>query len=98
MIPAGNTIERGLKILDIEHSIPKQFRPDTLAEVEQKYPVNYTFSPAALRGRQDFRNKLVFSIDPSESRDLDDALSLDLVRKTFSFAVARFNCPPAAFI
>ena len=79
VIPAGNSLDTGMKILDIEHSIPKRFRPDTLAEVELRFPANYTIPDSSFVGRLDLRKNLVFTIDPSESRDLDDALSMEHV-------------------
>lgn len=68
-----------MKILDIEYSIPKSFKPELLAEVDRAFPPHYTIPDRALIGRVDYRDKLVFTIDQAESRDLDDAMSMEQV-------------------
>lgn len=40
-------------------------------------PTPWYISPEDLKGRRDFRNQRVFSIDPPTARDLDDALSIE---------------------
>jgi len=79
MLPPGVTVESAMSILDIEYSIPRRFREATLAEVKlQHSAVLSQFPPGVLARRSDYRNSLVFTIDPPNSRDLDDALSFEV--------------------
>ena len=77
VLPPGDTMEQGNHILDIEHSIPKKFKDNVLKDVDQVYKEGYTLPPSVFGNRLDYRDKLVFTIDPAGSLDLDDALSVD---------------------
>ena len=74
--PAGRSHEEGMAILDIEHYIKRDFKDDIMNEVSRLYHRNYEIPKSAHDGRVDFRDTLVFTVDPPESRDLDDALSI----------------------
>ena len=77
VLPAGTTVEDGMNIINLEHYIPKNFKEDTISECERIYHPNYQIPSQALHNRLDLRNKLTFTIDPPESLDLDDALSIE---------------------
>lgn len=77
VIPSGNMVSEAMPIIEIEHNIRRRFRTETEREVRQLFPPNYQFSNAVLKNRVDYRKTLVFTIDPAESTDLDDALSFE---------------------
>ena len=78
VLPPGVTVEHALAILHIEYSIPRRFREATEAEVRLQHSgVLSQFPPGVLAQRLDYRSKLVFTVDPPNARDLDDALSFE---------------------
>jgi len=80
VLPPGVTVDTAMNILDIEYSIPRRFCEATLAEVRIKHSeVLSQFQPHVLAQRLDYRHKLVFTIDPPNSRELDDALSFEVL-------------------
>lgn len=56
--------------------IQQEFAPETL---EQAGNISQEISPADLEGRLDLRDKLTFTIDGSDARDFDDAVSIDIL-------------------
>lgn len=77
VLPAGNTVENGLKILNIEHYVTNKFKEETSNEVERYFHSSYQIPETAYINRVDFRDKLTFTVDPPGSEDLDDALSIE---------------------
>uniref|UniRef100_V5GGL2 Putative exosomal 3'-5' exoribonuclease complex subunit n=2 Tax=Ixodes ricinus TaxID=34613 RepID=V5GGL2_IXORI len=57
-----------LESYEVDHG---EFPPDILAHLDQSWKV----PEEELSRRRDFRNELVFTVDPKTARDLDDALS-----------------------
>ena len=56
-----------------EFDLPYRFSSEVIRDAE-KIPSEIT--PEDLKGRRDFRDTLTFTIDPSDAKDFDDALSL----------------------
>jgi ribonuclease R len=70
----GATTDPGVDVLSIifEHRLPLDFPPDVLGEAERA-----SSAPTEISGgRIDRRDLLVFTIDPSDAKDHDDALSI----------------------
>lgn len=61
------------QILD-EYHVPNHFPKEVLQEAEQLPTV---VTEKDRKGRIDFRNKMIFTIDDQTAKDLDDAISLD---------------------
>jgi ribonuclease R len=60
--------ERAVSMLAIHaHGIPHSFRADTLAEAE-------AIQPVGMRGREDWRELPLVTIDPPDAKDHDDAV------------------------
>ena len=57
-----------------EFKIPYQFPPKVIEEAES---ISLISDEEELKGRLDFRNKNVFTIDPYDAKDFDDALSIE---------------------
>src|ERR1017187_4891395 len=83
--PEGEIIEligksgtRDTEIIALAHefNLPYRFSDKTLKEAEQ---ISEEISPEDLNDRIDFREKTVFTIDPVDAKDFDDALSIELL-------------------
>lgn len=60
--------EKAVSMIAIaSHSIPAVFRKDTLAEAEEA-------KPATMKGREDWRDLALVTIDPADAKDHDDAV------------------------
>lgn len=68
------TLEEGLKILDLEYGLEKEY-PDAVMKESAQYTSSskLTFSKETLK---DCRSYLTFTVDPPGARDLDDAVSV----------------------
>ena len=78
VLEPGNTFDKAMDILNIEHNIPSKYITKAINELNYMYPPDdYSIPLTAFQGRADYRKNLVFTIDSDESMDLDDALSLE---------------------
>ncbi|MFZ5640876.1 MAG: ribonuclease R [Bacillota bacterium] len=57
-------------------SLPREFPKDVMHEVEKIAP---EVNPADIEGREDLRNLLMVTIDGEDAKDLDDAVSLEIL-------------------
>ncbi|MGN0149713.1 MAG: ribonuclease R [Clostridia bacterium] len=60
----------------LEHGIKQEFDADTLAEAENAPSL---VTEADVRGREDLRDMMIFTIDGDDARDFDDAVSLSIL-------------------
>lgn len=70
VLPKVTSLEDGLKVLNQEYELTE----NPLITEQEKIRVQECFLD--LYGRKDFRNIVTFTIDPSHSRDHDDAISV----------------------
>ena len=56
-----------------EYALPYRFEPEVENAADQ---ISDQITERDLKGRRDFRNTLTFTIDPTDAKDFDDALSL----------------------
>ncbi|MGK0190228.1 MAG: ribonuclease R [Verrucomicrobiales bacterium] len=65
----------GVDILSIihRHQLPLDFPPDVLREAAD---IAETISPDEIARREDWRDKLVITIDPFDAKDFDDAIAI----------------------
>ncbi|MDA8344479.1 MAG: ribonuclease R [Thermaerobacter sp.] len=91
--PVGKVIERlgglrqpGVDVLAIvrKHNLPEAFPEDVLAEAE-RVPLEVTQKD--IRGRVDLRDLQTFTIDSDDSKDLDDAVSLQATEEGWRLGV-----------
>lgn len=75
----GRPGEAGVDVLSIirAHELPTDFPRDVEQAAETLRARGVT--EADLEGREDLRNALIFTIDPADARDHDDALSIERV-------------------
>ena len=70
----GNTLSDSMKILFAEHGVRDRFSKASVAEVQTKFPPGWSIPVEEDRIRE--RIEGAFTIDPDNSKDLDDALTL----------------------
>ncbi|MGB3120685.1 MAG: VacB/RNase II family 3'-5' exoribonuclease [Verrucomicrobiales bacterium] len=65
----------GVDILTVicSHDLPLEFPPEVLAEAAS---LPSEVHPDMLKGREDWRNQPVFTIDPFDAKDFDDAIAV----------------------
>jgi len=63
-----------LASLAFELGLPYKFPPEVITEAEL---IPDKISPEEIKGRLDYRNKNVITIDPEDAKDFDDALSIE---------------------
>lgn len=70
----GDTLSRGAnyEVVLRENRIRGEFPPEVEAEAERE-----SAKPLSPDGRLDLRDKIIFTIDSAEAKDLDDAVSLE---------------------
>lgn len=74
----GRKGEAGIDIESIiwKFSLPREFPRDVMQEVGKIAP---EVKPADIEGREDLRNLLMVTIDGEDAKDLDDAVSLEIL-------------------
>ena len=69
-MPGDNETE--MHAILAEYDLPYRFSPEVEKAADK---ISDEITPADLKGRKDFRDVLTFTIDPSDAKDFDDALS-----------------------
>ena len=70
----GNTLPDSMKIIFAAHGVRDWFSKESKAEVQAKFPPGWSI-PVEENGRKKIER--AFTIDPDNSKDLDDALTLE---------------------
>ncbi|XP_063955339.1 3'-5' exoribonuclease HELZ2-like [Lytechinus pictus] len=72
----GDTQENGMNILRLMYGIKAKCKRAARDQMQQEFPEGWCLPEKALQKREDFRStKVIFTIDPPGSTDLDDAIS-----------------------
>ena len=69
-----------MEILLAEYGIRKSFRDDCERQVRTKFPSSWSIPPQERKSREVIKG--AFTIDPENSKDLDDALSLQRLSRS----------------
>lgn len=82
----GNSEQLGVDVLSIirAYNLYEEFPASVITEAKR---VAKPISEKDLERREDFRKKLVITIDPEDAKDLDDAVSLEIVDGKYELAV-----------
>lgn len=74
----GNKGAPGVDVLSIvrQHNLPEDFPREVWREVKS---IPQTISPEEIANRVDWRDKLLITIDGEDAKDLDDAVSIELL-------------------
>ncbi len=73
-MPGENNTE--MHAILAEFNLPYRFEPEVARAADS---ISEEITDADLKGREDFRQVLTFTIDPSDAKDFDDALSLRML-------------------
>lgn len=76
VIGKSGTADAEISSIAYEFNLPYKFSAKTLSEAEKIFESDI---PQELNDRIDFRNNVVFTIDPIDAKDFDDALSIKLL-------------------
>ena len=76
-LPPGNNKDDGLHILKLTHGVREEFKSSVIDEIERKFPSGWKIPNEEIQLRKDLRSTYVFTVDNPETKDLDDALSID---------------------
>ena len=77
VMQAGVKVNTGMSVLNVEHGVKKNYRPETEAEVQNLYPPAYNLPASEYSQCLDFRAKWTFSINAKEKDDIPVALSIE---------------------
>ena len=82
----GNPSDIGLDVLCIlkRFGIDESFSNNVLYEADS---ISDTITEEDIKGREDFRNKTVITIDGADSKDLDDAISVEKLDGSYKLSV-----------
>lgn len=74
----GNKGDKGIDILTIikKYGLPEEFPEKVLHAAEN---IEEEISPEELKGREDLRGKKIVTIDGEDAKDLDDAVSVEIL-------------------
>jgi len=73
--PGNNNVE--MQSILVENGFPLQFSPEAQAEAEN---IPFEISAAEIKKRKDFRKIFTITIDPTDAKDFDDALSFQVLK------------------
>lgn len=76
LLGESDSLKSRIEGIILSNKIKQEFDEATL-EAADKVPVE--IDPKDIEGREDFRDKLIFTIDGDDARDFDDAVSLDIM-------------------
>ncbi|XP_053394362.1 helicase with zinc finger domain 2-like isoform X2 [Mercenaria mercenaria] len=80
MLPTGLSQSTGLMILNLQHEVPTLYRKATVDQIASVCNrLGDEPSSQLLQGRRDLTGLNTFTIDPPDSKDLDDALSVERI-------------------
>jgi len=74
-LPQGDTLSGSMRILFAEHGVRDRFSKESKAEVQTKFPPEWLIPAEEYGIRQKING--AFTIDPDNSKDLDDALTVE---------------------
>ena len=74
-LPQGNTLRDSMEILSAEHGVRESFSKEVQVELKTKFPPEWSIPTEEYQIRQKIDG--AFTIDPDNSKDLDDALTLE---------------------
>ena len=71
-----NDPDIGIKSILVDHGIEEEYSEEYLEELKH---VPTEVRPSDLEGRRDLRDKIIFTIDGDDTKDIDDAISLEIL-------------------
>lgn len=82
----GHINDPGIDILSmiLEHEIKPDFSEEAIKELEN---IPTKVNKMDLKGVRDLRDKMIFTIDGDDTKDIDDAISLEMVGENYKLGV-----------
>lgn len=82
----GNVKDPGVDVMSIAraYGLIPEFPDEVMEEIEKS---KFDITAKELEGREDFRDKLLITIDGEDAKDLDDAVSLEMDGENFILGV-----------
>ncbi|XP_070570218.1 3'-5' exoribonuclease HELZ2-like [Ptychodera flava] len=77
VLPYGDTLATGTAILKSEYGVKATYKTATKRELARMYPDKWSIPSSEYQNRKNLQHLDVFTVDPAESTDLDDALSVE---------------------
>ncbi|XP_070571180.1 3'-5' exoribonuclease HELZ2-like [Ptychodera flava] len=77
VLPYGDTLATGTEILKMAYGVKASYKTAAKQELARLYPDKWSVPPLEYRHRENLQHLDVFTVDPAESTDLDDALSME---------------------
>ncbi|XP_019640358.1 PREDICTED: helicase with zinc finger domain 2-like [Branchiostoma belcheri] len=78
VITPDSTLETSMEILNHKFNVPSKYRGKVEEDVNKRYFVDWQIPPKERNQRKDLtRTHTVFTVDPPEAKDLDDAFSVE---------------------
>ncbi|XP_072096397.1 3'-5' exoribonuclease HELZ2 [Mobula birostris] len=72
VLPAAVTMDRGMEVLNLEYQVNDSFPNEIIKELKRRNQESKKLN----ENRRDCRKYLTFTVDPMDSKDLDDAISV----------------------
>ncbi|VDI63500.1 ribonuclease R [Mytilus galloprovincialis] len=85
VLNAKRGLHSGSEILRLQHKVPTMYTQDTIGDVNRLLESGKSF--LCEKDRTDLTSLEIFTIDPSNAKDLDDALSMEELDDTYRVGV-----------
>lgn len=76
VLPDEEPLKRSMRILRLENQNPVSFHDDVCKEIDSCFPESFEISREEFSVRLNFTTAMTFTVDPPDSKDFDDALSV----------------------
>ncbi|XP_060566279.1 helicase with zinc finger domain 2-like isoform X2 [Ruditapes philippinarum] len=87
-LPSGSSVATGLMVLNLQHEVPTLYKKKTVEQVSSMIKRASDEVPEQmLHERVNLTNLNTFTIDPPGSKDLDDALSIEIIEGGYKVGV-----------
>ncbi|XP_077997754.1 3'-5' exoribonuclease HELZ2-like [Glandiceps talaboti] len=98
VLPPGDTLATGTAILKMAYGVKETYKKPAKQEAARLYPDNWKIPPSEYKHRLDLRDLDVFTVDPVDSKDLDDAVSVEWVDDDNNYKVGIHIADVAFFV
>ncbi|XP_059174915.1 helicase with zinc finger domain 2-like isoform X2 [Physella acuta] len=87
LLNPDGTLEKGIKILDIEYNICQSLRPQALDESECLFPPGSAIPAHLLKNRKDLTSSFCFTINNPQTEDVEMAISVNQIDNCYEVGI-----------